>query len=134
MVRTAQLGSLDLSQRPCSSILSLKLQRLARPAVVRTSSADKTTSMRALVRAAHRRHGGTALVLAPTGKAVDVAVREGAGDEGYTIAKALQLLRDNRLELGPQTLVIVDEAAMVGTNDLVNYSPPPTQPEPGRSP
>ena len=24
------------------------------------------------------------LVLAPTGKAVDVAVREGAGDEGYT--------------------------------------------------
>ena len=37
------------------------------------------------------------LVLAPTGKAVDVAVREGAGDEGYTIAKALQLVRDNKL-------------------------------------
>jgi ATP-dependent exoDNAse (exonuclease V) alpha subunit len=56
--------------------------------------------------------------LAPTGKAVDVAVREGAGDQGYTIAKALQLLRDNQLELGPQTLVVVDEAAMVGTTDL----------------
>jgi hypothetical protein len=56
--------------------------------------------------------------LAPTGKAVDVAVREGAGDDGLTIAKALQLLRNNQLELRPQTMVIVDEAAMVGTDDL----------------
>jgi AAA domain len=68
--------------------------------------------------AAHHRHGGKVLVLAPTGKAIDVAVRDGAGDEGLTIAKALQLLRDNRLELSAQTLVIVDEAAMVGTDDL----------------
>jgi hypothetical protein len=45
--------------------------------------------MRALVRAAHRRTGGRVLLLAPTGKAVDVAVREGAGDEGLTIAKAV---------------------------------------------
>ena len=51
-------------------------------------------------------------------KAVDVAVREGAGDEDLTITKALQLLRDNKLELSSQTLVIVDAAAMVGTNDL----------------
>lgn len=51
-------------------------------------------------------------------KAVDVAVREGAGDAGYTIAKALQLLRANYLELNPRTLVLVDEAAMVGTTDL----------------
>ena len=35
-----------------------------------------------------------------------------------TIAKALHLLRDNKLELSRQTLVIVDEAAMVGTNDI----------------
>ena len=89
------------------------IQPLSAPA-----GAGKTTSMRALVTAAHRRRGGTVLVLAPTGKAVDVAVREGAGDEGLTIAKALQLLRDNKLELSPHTLVIVDEAAMVGTDDL----------------
>jgi conjugative relaxase-like TrwC/TraI family protein len=89
------------------------IQPLSAPA-----GAGKTTSMRALVSAAHRRHGGTVLVLAPTGNAVDVAVREGAGDEGLTIAKALLLLRDNKLELGPHALVIVDEAAMVGTNDL----------------
>jgi len=35
-----------------------------------------------------------------------------------TIAKALQLLRDNTLQLDRNTLLIVDEAAMVGTDDL----------------
>jgi ATP-dependent exoDNAse (exonuclease V) alpha subunit len=58
------------------------------------------------------------VVLAPTGKAVDVAVREGAGDTGYTIAKALLVLQCNELELAPSTLVVVDEAGMVGTEDL----------------
>lgn len=82
------------------------------------AGAGKTTSMRALRAAVHRRFHGTVLVLAPTGKAVDVAVREGAGDQGHTIAKALQLLRANQLDLGPHTLVVVDEAAMVGTADL----------------
>jgi conjugative relaxase-like TrwC/TraI family protein len=82
------------------------------------AGAGKTTSMRALRAAAHRRRNGTVLVLAPTGKAVDVAVREGAGDVGLTIAKALQLLADKKLELGPHTLIVVDEAAMVGTDDL----------------
>ena len=89
------------------------IQPLSAPA-----GAGKTTSMRALRAAAHRRHRGTVLVLAPTGKAVDVAVREGAGDEGMTIAKAMQLLRENQLQLDRSTLVIVDEAAMVGTDDL----------------
>ena len=89
------------------------IQPLSAPA-----GAGKTTSMRALRAAAHRRHRATVLVLAPTIKAVDVAVREGAGDEGLTIAKALQLLRDKQLGFSPATLVIVDEAAMVGTDDL----------------
>jgi ATP-dependent exoDNAse (exonuclease V) alpha subunit len=82
------------------------------------AGAGKTTSMRALRAAMHRRFHGTVLVLAPTGKAVDVGVREGAGDQGHTIAKALQLWRDNKLEIDPHTLVVVDEAAMVGTGDL----------------
>ena len=46
--------------------------------------------MRALRAAAHDRYGRRVLVLAPTGKAVDVAMREGAGDAGMTIAKALK--------------------------------------------
>jgi hypothetical protein len=89
------------------------VQPLSAPA-----GAGKTTSMRALRTAVRRRFHGTVLVLAPTGQAVDVAVREGAGDQGHTIAKAIQLLHDNTLELGPHTLVVVDEAAMVGTNEL----------------
>jgi conjugative relaxase-like TrwC/TraI family protein len=89
------------------------VQPLAAPA-----GAGKTTSMRALRAVVHRRHRGTVLVLAPTGKAVDVAVREGAGDQGHTIAKALHLVRNKQLGLGPHSLVIVDEAAMVGTGDL----------------
>ena len=89
------------------------IQPLCAPA-----GAGKTTTMRALRTAVHRRINGTVVVLAPTGKAVDVAVREGAGDEGVTIAKALQLLQNDKLALSPTTLVIVDEAAMVGTDDL----------------
>jgi hypothetical protein len=48
--------------------------------------------MRALVAAAHysRRR---VLLLAPTGKAVDAAVWESAGDTGYTVAKALIFLQ-----------------------------------------
>jgi conjugative relaxase-like TrwC/TraI family protein len=91
------------------------------------AGAGKTTSMRALRTAAQRRIHGTVIVLAPTGKAVDVAVREGASDRGYTIAKALQLLRDNQLDLGPHTLVVVDEAAMVGTSDLLHLLTATTQ-------
>jgi conjugative relaxase-like TrwC/TraI family protein len=98
------------------------VQPLSAPA-----GAGKTTSMRALRTAANRRFGGTVIVLAPTGKAVDVAVREGAGDHGYTIATALHLLRNNHLDLGPHTLVIVDEAAMVGTTDLLRLLTATTQ-------
>jgi AAA domain len=88
------------------------VQPLSAPA-----GAGKTTALRALA-SAGRRFQRRVLVLAPTGKAVDVAVCEGAGEHGYTIAKALQSLHDNKLQLNRQTLVVVDEAAMVGTGDL----------------
>ncbi|WP_179467402.1 MobF family relaxase [Mycolicibacterium vinylchloridicum] len=89
------------------------VQPLSAPA-----GAGKTTSMRALVAMAHRRRHGRVIVLAPTGNAVDVAVREGAGDTGYTIAKALCDIDNQSLTLGPSDLVIVDEAGMVGTDEL----------------
>ena len=81
------------------------------------AGAGKTASMRALVAAAHRSRRRV-LLLAPTGKAVDVAVREGAGDTGYTVAKALTSLEDGALKLDRQSVVVVDEAGMVGTDDL----------------
>jgi len=81
------------------------------------AGAGKTTSMRALHAAANYA-GHLVVVLAPTGQAVDVAVREGAGDVGYTVAKALKSLRDGALRLDPRTVIVVDEAAMVGTPEL----------------
>ncbi|WP_445169276.1 MobF family relaxase [Mycolicibacterium sp. Dal123E01] len=89
------------------------VQPLSAPA-----GAGKTTSLRSLAGPVRKRFGGKVLVLAPTGQAVDVAMREGAGDEGMTIAKALISLRDNTMKLEPSTLVVVDEAGMVGTDDL----------------
>jgi len=89
------------------------VQPLSAPA-----GAGKTTSLRALVSAAHHRYGASVVVLAPTGQAVDVAMREGAGDDGMTIAKALLSLRDGTLQFDQSTLVVVDEAGMVGTGDL----------------
>jgi ATP-dependent exoDNAse (exonuclease V) alpha subunit len=88
------------------------MQPLSAPA-----GAGKTTSMRALAAVARRRHGQV-LVLAPTGQAVDVTVREGAGDTGYTIAKALHDLKKGSLKIDHLDLVIVDEAGRVGTTDL----------------
>ena len=39
------------------------------------------------------------MVAAPTGKTADVALAEGAGDVGGTIAGALKALREQRLQL-----------------------------------
>lgn len=89
------------------------VQPLSAPA-----GAGKTTSMRALVAMVRRRSESRVIVLAPTGNAVDVAVREGAGDTGYTIAKALRDIDNGRLALDHRDLVIVDEAGMAGTDDL----------------
>jgi hypothetical protein len=73
--------------------------------------------MRALCAAA-RYDRRRVVVLAPTGQTVDVAVREGAGDVGYTVAKAIKSIQDGSLRLDSRTIVIVDEAAMVGTPEL----------------
>jgi conjugative relaxase-like TrwC/TraI family protein len=89
------------------------IQPLSAPA-----GAGKTTSLKALRAAAHRGGKPRVLVLAPTGKAVDVAVREGAGDTGYTVAKAVKDLRNHELKFDCRTLVVVDEAGMVGTPHL----------------
>ena len=82
------------------------------------AGAGKTTSLRALAKAAQHRSRATSLVLAPTGKAVDVAVREGAGDSGYTVAKALHMLRDNTLPLTAGPWSSSTRPGMVGTDDL----------------
>ncbi len=88
------------------------VQPLAAPA-----GAGKTHALSALRAAAARTHKHL-LVLAPTGKAVDEALHSGAGDRGFTVAKALGLLDAGELGLDGRTVVVVDEASMVGTHEL----------------
>ena len=79
------------------------------------AGAGKTTSMRALRTIVEKRHKAKMIVIAPTGKAVDVALAEGAASAGYTMHAALKRLAEGQLELGPFDVVVVDEAGMVGT-------------------
>ena len=81
------------------------------------AGAGKTHSLKSLRRAAHR-HGKTVYVLAPTGKAVDTAIHDQAGDQGFTVTKALGMLADHRLTLDHHALVVIDESSMIGTPDL----------------
>ena len=78
------------------------------------AGAGKTHSLKALRDAAHR-VGKHIIVVTPTGKAVDVAMRKNAGDDGHTVDRALLKLRNNTLPLDSRTVVIVDEAGMLGT-------------------
>ena len=81
------------------------------------AGAGKTHSLRALRAAAHRANKEV-LVLAPTGKAVDEAMRGGAGDRGWTVAKMIKLIDDDQLNLDRRTVIVVDETSMVGTPEL----------------
>lgn len=81
------------------------------------AGAGKTHSLKALRQGAHR-YGKDVFVIAPTGKAVDTAINDEAGDHGHTVAKTLDMLADRRLTLSHKDLVLIDEASMVGTPDL----------------
>jgi conjugative relaxase-like TrwC/TraI family protein len=114
-VRTEDLG--DLSADQARAIRNIAhspylVQPLQAPA-----GAGKTHSLKVLRAAAHRA-GKEVLVLAPTGKAVDEAMRDEAGDRGLTVDKALKLIAEDQLRIDRRTVIIVDEASMVGTPDL----------------
>ncbi len=114
-VRAADLAGLSADQaRAIVNIAASPylVQPLAAPA-----GAGKTHSLQALRAGAHRA-AKEVLVLAPTGKAVDEAMRGGAGDRGLTVAKALHLIEDNQLSLDRRTVLVVDEASMVATPEL----------------
>ena len=95
-MRAADLAHLSADQaRAIANIAASPylVQPLQAPA-----GAGKTHSLQALRAAAHRT-GKEVLVLAPTGKAVDEAMRDQAGDHGLTVAKALKLIEDNQLQV-----------------------------------
>ncbi|GAB4662166.1 MobF family relaxase [Mycobacterium avium subsp. hominissuis] len=114
-VSQADTGGLSADQQRAVTAIGTSpwlVQPLAAPA-----GAGKTHSLKALRAAAHRA-GRTVVVLAPQGRAVDVAVNEGAGDQGHTVDKALLELRNGRLTLDHRTIVVVDEAGLMGNNQL----------------
>ena len=109
-------ASWGLSDQQYGAVRSIaESPRLVHP-LSAPAGAGKTTSMRALRTLVERRASGRVIVLAPTGKAVDVAVTEGAGDVGYTLDSALPKLADGSLTLSPFDLVVVDEAGMVSSD------------------
>ncbi|WP_084247767.1 MobF family relaxase [Mycobacterium avium] len=115
-VRRDETAALSPDQRAAITNIAASpwlIQPLSAPA-----GAGKTHSLKAL-RAAMRRTGGDVLVLAPTHRAVDQAMSEDAGGAGMTIAAALERHRRGTLQLtAAPTLVVVDEAGMVGTQQL----------------
>ncbi len=114
-VRSADLDGLSADQARVITNIAFSpylVQPLQAPA-----GAGKTHSLCALRVGAHRANKWV-LLLAPTGRAVDEALRGQAGDRGLTVAKALALLDRDELPLDRRTLIVVDEAAMVSTPDL----------------
>src|SRR6478672_7933344 len=114
-IRAADLRDLSVDQQRAIGAIATSpflVQPLQAPA-----GAGKTHSLKALRAAAHRARKQV-LVLAPTGTAVDEAMNEGAGDHGLTVAKAVKLIAEDRLRLDRSTLLIVDEASMLGTPQL----------------
>jgi conjugative relaxase-like TrwC/TraI family protein len=82
--------------------------------VVGPAGAGKTTALAAAVDRL-RAQGRPVLGAAPSGKAADVLARQ-AGCPALTLAK---LLADTRRHLPPGTTVVLDEAGMASTEDLV---------------
>jgi hypothetical protein len=114
-VRDTDLG--DLSADQARAIRNIAVSPFLVQPLQAPAGAGKTHSLKALRVAAHHAHKDV-LVLAPTGKAVDEAMRDGAGDRGLTVAKALALIEDDRLDVDRAAVVVVDEASMVGTPEL----------------
>lgn len=85
--------------------------------LVAPAGTGKTTSLKAL-RGLYEQDGREVHGLAPTGKAADVMSQEGATRSAQTIAQAMQQIEGGRCTWGDRTVVVIDEAGMVGTADL----------------
>jgi conjugative relaxase-like TrwC/TraI family protein len=114
-VRAEDIG--DLSADQARAIRNIAFSPYLVQPLQAPAGAGKTHSLKVLRAAAHRA-AKQVLVLAPTGKAVDEAMRDEAGDRGLTVAKALALIADDQLRVDQRTVIIVDEASMVATPDL----------------
>jgi len=118
VIDTAAVDTAGLSEDQARAVAAVAASPWLVQVIAAPAGAGKTTSLRALREAAHAGGIGRVMVVAPTGRAVDVALAEGAADTGATVAAALTDLRQGRGQLDPGTLLLVDEAGMVGTPAL----------------
>lgn len=87
-------------------------------ALVAPAGAGKTTMM-ASARSAWEEDGRTVVGLAPSGRAADELVKDGAVSEGGTIAGLLKQARDTgKCPWDDRTVVVVDEAGMASNSDV----------------
>jgi Ti-type conjugative transfer relaxase TraA len=75
------------------------------------------TTVLAVVREVHEREGFTVLGVALAGKAAQ-GLEEGAGIRSSTLHRLLRGLGEGSLAITPRTVVILDEASMVGTRQF----------------
>jgi len=114
-VRTADLA--DFSADQARAIANIAVSPYLVQPVQAPAGAGKTHSLQPLRAAALRARQRPAGNRTP-GRAVDEAMRGGAGDRGLTVAKALRLIEDDQLQVDRCTVIVVDEASMVGTAEL----------------
>lgn len=115
----------QLSANQAEAMRQVVASRYRSSVVVAPAGAGKTSSLKA-ARKAWERSGKTVVGLAPTGKASDVMVREDVAHSSATIARALIATEDlepdqvaARLGWNRDTVVVVDEAGMVATPQVV---------------
>lgn len=116
-------GALSVSQ--ASAMRTVVESDYRASVVIAPAGAGKTSSLKA-ARGAWEAAGRRVVGLAPTGKAADVMVAESVAHESATIARALHGTSELTAAGSAQhvgwdrdTVVVVDEAGMVGTEQLV---------------
>lgn len=115
----------QLSENQAAAMRQVVASRYRASVVVAPAGAGKTSSLKA-ARKAWEQAGKTVVGLAPTGKASDVMVREEVAHSSATIARVFIGTDDlepaqiaARLGWNQDTVVVVDEAGMVATPDVV---------------
>jgi conjugative relaxase-like TrwC/TraI family protein len=85
--------------------------------LVAPAGTGKTWSMRGL-RSVYEAEGRTVIGAAPTARAGAVMSEEGAVSSARTVASLVQMIDGGRAEWDQNTVLVLDEAGMVGTPDL----------------
>lgn len=112
------LPELELSDRQIDAAVELAGADRRVAVLVAPAGTGKTTTLRGVRQLVEADRGRRLLGVAPTGKAADVMASEGAVASARTVAATLQMAAGGRLDWRQGDVVVVDEAGMLGTDDL----------------